>query len=135
MVKMNIKNKKGWIRIAEAAIAIMLLASVILVSITKQVEKKDISEEMYKLQHTILEEASRNASVREAILTEDYAIIESFINERLAKGLNFTIAICNPSANCEAEVPKKEVYVNDIIISSTLQQYMPKKLKFYVWIE
>lgn len=135
MIKSIKKDKKAWIRIAEAAIAIMLLASVILVLMTRQARPKDIAGAMYKLQHTILDEASRNESVRNAVLSGQVPTINSFIQERLPGGFGFNISICNPGERCNAEVPEKEIYVDDIIISSTLQQYNPKKLKFYAWIQ
>lgn len=129
------KGKKAWIRIAEAAIAIMLLASVILVIVGRQAEKQDIGEVMYKIQHNILDEASRNDTVRNAVLLGNSQQINLFIRERLPAGMNFTTKICSPAELCETELPGNEVYVDDVIISSTLQQYQPKKLKFYAWIE
>jgi hypothetical protein len=131
------KNKKAWIRIAEAAIAIMLLASVILVIIGQQAEKQDIGEAMYNLQHKILDEASKNDTIRDAILSENTGMVKAFIKERISIGLNFTIQICNLNDACTIELPGKELYVDDVLISSTLQEYAlePKKLRFFVWIE
>lgn len=133
--KLKMKNKKAWIRIAEAAIAIMLLASVILVLIGKEAEKQDIGEAMYKLQHNILDEASRNDTIRSAILSQNILQVNTFIRERLPAGMNFTIRICNIPEVCEADLPGKEIYVDDILVSSILQQYQPKKLRFFVWVE
>lgn len=133
--KIKMQNKKAWIRIAEAAIAIMLLASVILVIVGRQVEQQDLGEMMYKLQQNILDEASRNDTVRNAVLSGNTLPVNSFIVERLPSGMNFTTKICNPEEACESELPSKEVYADDVLISSTLQQYQPKKLKFFVWIE
>lgn len=132
---MAIKNKKAWIRIAEAAIAIMMLASVILVFIGRQAEKQDIGEVMYMIQHNILEEASKNDSIRSAVLSQNVIPVNSFVRDRLPAGMNFTIRICNPAELCEIEAPSKEMYVDDVMVSSTLQQYQPKKVRFFVWIE
>ena len=135
MVKM-IRGKSGWVRIAEAAIAILLLASVIIVAISRQIEKDNLAEIMYKLQHAILEEASRNESIREAILSEDTKNVSYFIRDRLPVGVSFNITICSVSSQCTVPLPRKEVYVDDMIISSTFQQYQPqpKKLQFFAWI-
>jgi hypothetical protein len=134
MATKKANDKKAWIRIAESAIAIMLLASVILVLIAQQAKPKDIADTMYRLQHTILDEASKDDSVRAAVLTGNTSLVESFIKERLPAGFGFNISICAPAEECEAEVPDKDIYVDDILISSTLQQYQPRKLKFYIWI-
>jgi len=129
------KNKKAWIRMAEAAFAIILLASMILVMIGKQAERQDISEAMYRLQHNILDEASRNETIRNAALSEDAPKVESFIRYRLPAGMNFTVKICNLPELCDAELPESEIYVSDVLISSTMQEYLPKKLRLFVWIE
>lgn len=143
MVKMTTKknilfnDKKGWIRIAEAAIAIMILASVILVLIARQGEEKGIGEEMYRLQHLILEEAAKNESVRDAVLnSRNLSLIDDFIGERMPVGIDFNITVCNPAGTCTVGTPtvNKELYADDILISSTLQQYQPKKLKIISWI-
>lgn len=132
---MTVKNKKGWIRIAEAAIAIMLLASVILVVIERQAEKQDVGEIMYEIQHNILDESSKNDTIRNAVLSGDTVPVDLFIREKLPAGMNFTTKICNPADVCDSDLLGKEIYVDDIIISSTLQQYQPKKLRFFVWVE
>jgi len=120
---------------AEAAFAIILLASMILVMIGKQAERQDISEAMYRLQHNILDEASRNETIRNAALSEDAPKVESFIRYRLPAGMNFTVKICNLPELCDAELPESEIYVSDVLISSTMQEYLPKKLRLFVWIE
>jgi hypothetical protein len=130
-------NKKAWIRIAESAIAVMILASVMLVLIARQGEKKGISEEMYKLQHLILEEAAKNESVRNAVLNSvNLNLIDDFIGVRMPIGIDFNITICNPTGVCDVETPtvNKELYADDILISSTLQQYQLKRLKIVSWV-
>jgi len=132
-----LKNKKGWIRIAEASTAIMILASVIIVLISRQVEKKGFGEDMYKLQQLILEEAAKNESVRDAVLnSRNLYLIDNFIDERMPIGIEFNVSICNPSGICNVGTTavNSEVYVNDILISSLLEQYQPRKLKIISWL-
>ncbi|MFH0831378.1 MAG: hypothetical protein V1886_00715 [archaeon] len=129
------KSKKAWIRIAEAAIAIIMLASIILMLIGKQAEKNDLGESMYKIQHSILDEAARNETVRSAALSGNDAVVKSFITERMPPGINFTVKICGLAGQCSIELPEKEVYVDDILVSSTMIHYEPRKLRFFAWIE
>lgn len=132
-----LKNKKGWIRIAEASTAVMILASVIIVLLARQVEKKGFGEDMYKLQQLILEEAAKNESVRDSVLnSRNLYIIDSFIAERMPIGIEFNVSICNPSGICNIETTagNSEIYANDVLISSLLEQYQPKKLKIISWL-
>ena len=132
-----LKNKKGWIRIAEASIAVMILASVIIVLLARQVEKKGFGEDMYKLQQLILEEAAKNESVRDSVLnSRNLYLIDNFIAERMPIGIEFNVSICNPSGICNVETTagNSEIYANDVLISSLLEQYQPKKLKMISWL-
>jgi len=132
-----IKNKRGWIRIAEASTAIMILASVIIVLLARQVEKKGFGEDMYKLQQLILEEAVKNESVRDAVLnSRNLYLVDNFISERMPIGIEFNVSICNPSGICNVGTTagNSEIYVNDILISSLLEQYQPRKLKMISWL-
>lgn len=131
----KMKSKKAWIRVAEAAIAIIMLASMILLLIGKQAERYDMGESMYKIQHSILDEASRNETVRSATLSENDAIVKSFITERIPPGINFTVKICLLAEQCNIEMPGREVYVDDVLVSSTMSLYEPRKLRFFAWIE
>lgn len=54
---MKIKNKKGWLRIVEAFIAVFIIISVALLVIDKNyIEKRDISEKVYAAEVQLLQE-------------------------------------------------------------------------------
>jgi hypothetical protein len=130
------QNKKAWIRIAEAAIAIMLLSSFLILLISRQAEESKIGESIYRLQSIVLQEAAKNDSVRNAVLSGDKMMIEDFIGQRMPLGIDFNITICNAYGECPVPTTtvNKELYVADTIISSTLTQYEPKRLKIASWI-
>ena len=44
-------NKKAWLRIVEAFLAILIILSTILIIISRQDNNADISEEVYEKQH------------------------------------------------------------------------------------
>ena len=127
-------GKRGWIRIAEAAIAIILLASVLLILIVRQAESNDTSLTMYKIQHSILDEASRNETLRNAVLREDTSAVASFIDDRLPPAFGFNVSICNPVEDCSALSGGSDIYTDDVIITASQQNYQPKKLKLYLWV-
>jgi len=130
------KNKRGWIRIFEAVIAIVILMGFAAFIIGKQVEKPDFSGSVHALLSTVLEEASGNLAVRQAVFEKNYTHISNFISSRLPSGLNFTINICNSTGQCPAKVRQGvEIYADDILISTNLTSYEPAKLALFAWIE
>ncbi len=135
------RNKKAWLRIVEAFIAILIITSVLLV-VVQNFPKEDKSEEIHKMQRLILEQISLNDSLRKEILdydeidNPDKEDTEAFINEIKPAYWNFEVRICEIEGICStSEYIEKEVYADEIFISSTLQQYNPKKLKLFVWTE
>ena len=69
---------------------------------------------------------------------EDFLVSGGLKNEislMLPKNLNFATNICGVNDACGSnEVPyDKNVYTKEILISSTLEKYEPKKLRFFVW--
>ena len=135
------KNKRAWIRIAEAVSAILLLTSVVLILATRTTDKQDISSNMYNLQRAILDEASRNETTRNAVLNYNPSdkTIDEFLRSRLPAGFSFNFSLCSPVQTCyNPGLPKgRTVYVEDIIIttSSASAQINSTKLAFFVWIE
>lgn len=137
MVK--IRNKKAWIRILEAFIAITLITGVLITLYTKTSERVGRGEEIYKLQETILEEIASNQKLRGEVLRNlSLENITSFIAIRVPSGFNFTAKVCDVGEICELPEYRKEgrdVYSTPRIISSTLETYKPKQLKIFMWPE
>lgn len=133
------KDKKGWIRIVEAVAAILLLTSVVIVFASRATPKTDPSAAIYTLQRAILDDLSRNETMRIKILSSnpDSMSIKEFLKTRLPAGFNFNYSICPPSESCfNPTVPQeRNVYVDDAIISPTATFPVTKKFTFFVWIE
>lgn len=131
-------NKKGWLRIVEAFLAILLIAGVIFVIIANRTGTQSSKEEIiYNLQRTVLNEISSDKNLRDAVLKDDQTQIKDFISGRIPQAFNFTINICELNDVCPMMVNeyKKNVYANEVVISSTLENYNPKKLKLFMWEE
>jgi len=130
-------NKRGWIRIFEAVIAILLLLGFVMFIINRQTEKVDFSGSVHTLLSTVLDEASGNLNIREAVFEKDNATVINFISSRLPAGLNFTINICNATGPCLLPIikPGVEIYADDLLISTNLVSYAPTKLAIFAWIE
>ncbi len=129
-------NKRGWIRIAEAVIAIMILFSVLLVISSKQSsDEVDISEQISELQLSALQEISDNQELRKAALDNDETILEEHARKFFPPEFKVKIKICEPNDyTCSLDTKiNSDVFVEERIISSTLTQYNPRKVRLFVW--
>ncbi len=136
----NMKNKKAWLRIVEAFLAVVIIASVLLIVFVRQ-PNQTRAEEIAKFQRAILRQIALDDVLRQDVLiggeTEKENII-SFINENKPDYWNFEIEICGIEDVCgiseyPPEALNKEIYAQEILITSTLENYSPKKLKMFVW--
>lgn len=128
-----VENKKGWLRIVEAFISILIIASVLIIVASRQ-PKQDETENVHELQRAILKQVSSNETLRGNILQGKEDNTKKFIEKKLPVYLNFSIRICEINEICGMRTyVAKEIYGDEILIASNLTQYSPKKLKFFVW--
>jgi len=139
------ENRKGWIRIVEALVAIMLIAG-FLILIINNPEKgvKDISSKVYMTENAILREIQLDNTYREYILGIGETSVEfeyfnvdlkNHITSRVPAYLNCTGKICDfdYDANCNINSLKKDIYVKGVMITADLNDYNPKLLKIFCW--
>lgn len=143
------KNKKGWIKIVEAFIAILLVAGVLLVVINRgYIGKKDISSQVYDVEVSILREIQLNDALRVEILnaTVPIEVTEGDvpqtwgkITDRTPNYLDCKAKICRMGENCELEeYPEKDVYVQYVVITTTLEtpeEEQLRQLKLFCWVK
>lgn len=131
------RNKKAWLRIVEAFIAILLVASVLIILVVRAPKQDEV--DMHEMQRFILEQVSMNETLRGEILDDtnvDKTETKAFISQSLPLRWNSTIGVCEVEEICGMSFyVEKEVYADEILISSNLTKYSPKKLKFFVWKE
>ncbi len=131
-------DKKGWIRIAEACISILIvLAMLLIMTRSKGVDpRQDLTASL----PPILDEIAKTEAFREKILSNDPTIqrdLDAFVKARLPQlGVDFQLLICKTTDPCTPPSPRaKDVYTAERIISSALNQgYLPpKRLRLFVW--
>lgn len=135
-MKKIMREKRAWIRIVEAFIAIILITSILIFLYSRTIEKPRRAEEIYKLQKTILDEIAADQGLRQAVLDgkpEDIKDIKDFVRERVRSGFTFEIKICEVEDICVLDEYREEVFSSEGIISATLEKYEPKKLKIFMW--
>lgn len=143
------KNKRGWIRIIEVFIAILLITGILLIVLDKEEGlEKDISSKIYKAEVSILREIQLNNSLREDILDLDVtnpvewegeyfpSNVKSKITSRTPNYLTCKAKICSLDSVCDlSESSEDDIYAQSAVISANLQKYDPRQLKLFCWTD
>lgn len=144
-----LENRKGWIKIVEAFVAILLVVGVILVVLNGgYLEKEKISSGIYDVEISILREIQRNDTMRETILNtpeEQLPIewknfpetIKNKIIERTPSHLECISKICAISDPCGlTEEKEQDVYAEGTVISPTIGTggEVYRKLNLFCWV-
>ncbi len=141
------RNRSGWIEIAEAFVAVLLVAAVLLVIINRgYTERADISERVYEAQISILREIQTNDTLRADILTAPTPLpveweyptfpvrVKDKIVERTPNYLDCVGKICYMNQTCSlGAVQGKDVYSLAVTIVSTLEGVDFRKLNLFCW--
>jgi len=128
-------GKKGWIRITEAVVAILIMASVLIVLYVNDTPQVEISDYVYDLQVRLLTDVADRDDLRNATIYGDVDYLKTnFFNDNIPQNFNYNISICSLEDSCNyAPDVDTAIFVEDRIISSTLSSYQPKMLRLYVW--
>ena len=133
-IKSRKMNKKAWLKIVEAFLAILIVVSAVLIVMSKNQTRTDLTGDINHKQRQILDIIARDDSLREKIIENDNTELNNQIYLMASKNWNFTTSICPIEDICNANVPlDREIYVSQIIITSSIDKYNPKKVKFFVW--
>lgn len=144
---MKMKNKRGWIRIIEVFVAILIILGVLLIVLDKEeIEKKDVTSKIYLTETAILREIQLNNTLREDILNAEIPVeegddgfpssIANQIDSRTPAYLSCMPKICQLSDACDLDEPvKKNTYVRSVAIVTDLETYDPRQLKLFCWTQ
>lgn len=137
-------SKKGWIKIVEAFVAILLIAGVLLIVMDKgYIGKTDISSKVYDIELSVLKEIQSDDQLREEILGvdlpaegDDFPVdLINLINSRIPNYLVCAGKICEIDDICTLDNPiNKEIYAKSITITATLGTYAPRQVKLFCWV-
>lgn len=142
---MGIKNKRGWIRIIEAFVAILLIASIMLMVVSKESSKDDQSEKIYDDELSILKDIELNQTLRNEILGLSSLPVEweefpektkERINQKMPVYLECEGKICDMDDNCLLDSSlEKDLYTKSVIIAANSETYSPRQLKLFCWVK
>ena len=135
--KRNKRDRKAWLRIVEAFLAVLMIMSTVLVILSKQEQKTDISNIVYERQREILNVISKNDSLRADIIAGNNLNVNKTIQTLIPSSWEFATNICNLNNACPnpGNYQNKEIFATEVVVTSTLTEYSPKKLRFFVWVK
>lgn len=153
---MEIKNKRGWVRILEATISVMIISGALLAVYSKQPYVKESREDYYySLQEQILSDISLHSDLRSDVLLvkndtpsdSNFTVIDNFVKSKVPASVNYSIRICDLNITTDycrmkndvyISVHDKDIFVDDVIISAEVGDgenpvYYPKKVRLFFW--
>lgn len=138
-------NKKGWIKIVEALVSILLLIGIILIVISYQTSIKEPHPTIEEKELEILNNIEINQTFRSEILLETTIPINStdnnfptalknYLNESTPEALNCTLKICATNSTCLYENNfDEDVFAKEILIIANKDIYNPRILKIFCY--
>ncbi|MGD9275988.1 MAG: hypothetical protein PVJ67_02350 [Candidatus Pacearchaeota archaeon] len=158
-----LKNKRGWMKIVEAFVSILLIVGVLLMVINKGYIGRDLSTEIYDAQLSILRGVQVDETLRNNILVSNRSSYSPLLNEsslpipweefdnngeRILQGvrdriieqtpeyLNCTARICELEDPCLLEGSLDgEIYTQAITIVANYAVFSPRQLKLFCYVK
>lgn len=128
------RGKGGFIKILEAFIAILIIAGVMTFIFVNQLQESNQEETIHRLERIILEEISKTDSLRNSVLNDDVDTIKNSIEKFIPAEYDYNLKICELNVICVLDQRiEKEVFSDEITISSTLEIYSPKVVRIFMW--
>ncbi len=152
------KGKRGWIRILEATVAVLIVSGVMITVYSDQSSREEvtISDYSYSLQKQILADIADNSTLRlDALGIEEdlpgdsyYDKLDAFVDSRIPSSFGYLLRVCdlgNLTDFCKMDsktfiaTMESDVFVEEIVISSELgggggeEVYSPKKVRLFFW--
>jgi len=137
------KNKKGWVEVVEAFMAIVFLLGVIFMIIGSDKIQRTDNVFHEGAEHDILLKLQANETLRQEVISQsDFtidsndtgfsAVIKNFLDENTIYGSTCYTKICDSVGECNIDRDLEgDVYTSDVLITSSLTTYSPRKVKMF----
>lgn len=135
-------DKKGWIRIAEAFVSVLIVVGAAILVIKGGIQTDDMADKIYDIEADILREIRLNNSLRSEILltsgvvnwTDMPSSTKNRIISKTPNWLDCVGQICFPESECLLiNETEKSIYAHSTLITSTTSTYNPRQLKLFCW--
>jgi len=134
---MVLNNKRGWLRILESFIGVMIIAGVLLFIYSDQPKQKIDTSYISYLQSQVLDEIEINESLRNDILSGKITLINKSAEAKIPNTMGFEVKVCElqDEVGCKGTYIEKERFTKDKIIATNLTFYSPKKVRLIIWMK
>ena len=133
-LKLKTKDKKAWLRIVEAFIAVLIVLSFLLIAFSLKTSKNQEEGEVLRLEKHILDKIVQDDVLREKVLENNVTAIENVAKDLVPVYYNYSIKICRLGDICVMNFSvSSEVYVSQVAVVADLENYDPKILKIFFW--
>jgi hypothetical protein len=146
-----VMNKRGWMRILEATVAVLIVSGVLIVLYSRQVDRgMEPAEYFHGLQGRVLMDISSNSDLRLMVLGDMEQSLTYFVDRKIPLAFSYFLRICDlggagdfckiDDAAIVGATQDKEIFVEEAIISADLGDgdsavYAPKKVRLFIWEE
>jgi len=145
---MVINNKRGWITVLEATIAVMLVSGVLMVVYIKQdTDDSPVQDYIFNLQKQILADISMRGDLRTLALEKNETELNIFVGLKVPLAYRYSLKVCRLESEndfCKLnsteviETRGKEIFAEEIVISSELGNgtspiYSATKVRLFIW--
>jgi hypothetical protein len=141
------KNKRGWIRIIEVFVAILLITgSLVLLIKNKAINNEELELRIHDQMIPVLREIQTNNTMRSAILDaplpvdwtdfelRGLSLIKNKIIEKTPVNFECEGKLCGLNELCTINLlEEKNIYAETAFISADLDTYSPRQLKIFCW--
>lgn len=151
------RGRRGWIRILEATIAVMIVSAAMIAVYSEQSVREDLSVATYSsnVQTKILDDVVSDIDLRLNVLRVvddvpgdyNYDQLDAFVQGQVPGGFGYLLRVCELGDDtdfCKMDAHTfsltlgKDVFVEEEVISSELGDgsipiYSPKKVKLFFW--
>jgi len=143
-----VTNKKAWLRIVEASVAILIILAAILIIYGNVKSEVKENPDIQEIIRPILKEIAQNSTLRDLVFAYDLSALtpknemiktrlSSFLESKIKNpALEARVEICAISSSCpltEQIAKDVAIYTDDYLITSNLTLFAPRRLKIFIW--
>lgn len=139
--KLKFENKKGWVKIIEAFLAIIVLLGFLMIIITQYKYSNEEKILVKENNVAILKGIETNLLLRDSVLSLNLpsnsndsgfpSELSEYLDGATFTGENCVLQACSISDPCLFSEFDEEVYSYEIFIFSGTSEYSPRKLKVF----
>lgn len=137
-------NKRGWIKVVEAFMMILLITGIMLIIIDSGgIKIESFSDKIYEVEQSILKNIQLNNTLRQEVINtaslpvewENFpSVLKSDIEGKVPAEVECQAKLCEPSGDCTLNATnEKNIYAQSTIIGADLDNYNPVKITLFCW--